>query len=30
VHAECEDEECKRAHACLNQYQRDRFLRSIR
>jgi hypothetical protein len=30
VHAECEDEECRRAHACLSQDQRDRFLRSIR
>jgi len=30
VHSECETEECKRAHACLTQGQRDQFLRSIR
>lgn len=29
VHAECEDEECKRAHALLSDDERQRFLRSI-
>ena len=29
VHAECEREECERAHAALSQRQRDAFLRSI-
>ena len=29
VHAECEDEECRRAHGLLTQEQRDRFLRSV-
>jgi len=30
VHAECEVEECKRAHALLTQPQRDAILESIR
>ena len=29
VHAICEDEECKRAHALLSDKQRQDFLRSI-
>lgn len=29
VHAECEREECARAHSALSQRQRDDFLRSI-
>lgn len=29
VHAECEEEECRRAHALLTDEQRQRFLRSI-
>lgn len=29
VHAECEQEECRRAHAALSDEQRQRFLRSI-
>jgi hypothetical protein len=29
VHSECEDEECKRAHALLSDDERQRFLRSI-
>lgn len=28
VHAECEQEECRRAHAALNTQQRERFLRN--
>lgn len=30
VHQECEDEECRRAHAALTDDQRRRFLGSIR
>jgi len=30
VHATCEQEECKRAHAELTQTQRENFLRIIR
>jgi len=30
VHAECEQEECKRAHALLSDEQRYRFLKTIR
>ena len=30
VYAECEDEECKRAHAELSPEEREAFLRSIR
>ena len=29
VHAECEDAECRRAHAALSQAQRDAVLRDI-
>lgn len=29
VHAECEDEECKRAHAALSDRERDEFLRRL-
>ena len=29
VHSECEEEECRRAHALLSPEQRERFLRSI-
>ena len=29
VHAECEDEECRRAHAELSDRQRESFLRSL-
>lgn len=29
VHAACEDEECKRAHALLSDEQRQRFLRTV-
>jgi hypothetical protein len=29
VHAECEQEECRRAHAALSQAQREAFLREI-
>jgi len=29
VHASCEDEECRRAHAALSQDERDRFLALI-
>ena len=30
VHADCEDEECRRAHAELSPQEREVFLRSIR
>jgi len=30
VHAYCEDEECKRAHAALNDAERKAFLRGLR
>jgi len=30
VHAECEEEECRRAHALLSDKQRADFLRGIR
>ena len=30
VHAECEDEECKRAHSLLTDKQRADYLRTIR
>jgi hypothetical protein len=30
VHSECEDEECKRAHAALSDQERIAFLKSIR
>jgi len=30
VHSECEDEECKRAHAALSDKERRDFLRTIR
>ena len=30
VHAECEDEECKRAHAELSPQEQEAFLGSIR
>lgn len=29
VHADCEQDECKRAHAALTDRQREAFLRSI-
>ncbi len=29
VHAECEQEECRRAHSLLSDRQRESFLRSI-
>ena len=29
VHAECEQEECRRAHAALSQRQRESFLRTL-
>ena len=29
VHSECEDEECKRAHAALSDQQRDEFLKTL-
>jgi hypothetical protein len=29
VHAECEEEECRRAHSLLSDAQRKQFLRSI-
>lgn len=29
VHAECEVEECRRAHAALSDKQREDFLRSL-
>jgi hypothetical protein len=29
VHAECEQDECRRAHAALSDSQRDSFLREI-
>lgn len=29
VHAECESEECRRAHAQLNDRQRESFLQSL-
>ena len=29
VHRECEEEECRRAHAALSEQQRSSFLRSI-
>ncbi len=29
VHADCEQEECRRAHAELSDRQRDEFLRNI-
>ena len=29
VHAECEEEECRRAHAALSDHERIAFLRSI-
>ncbi len=29
VHAECEDAECGRAHAALNDTQREAFLRTL-
>lgn len=29
VHANCESEECRRAHSLLSDQQRERFLRSI-
>lgn len=29
VHAECEEEECKRAHSLLSDFDRQRFLRSL-
>ncbi len=29
IHAECEDAECKRAHAAQSQEERDAFLRTI-
>jgi len=30
VHAECEEEECRRAHARLSDKEREAFLRRIR
>lgn len=30
VHSDCEQEECKRAHAALSDHEREAFLRSIR
>lgn len=30
VHAECEDEECRKAHAALSPQERDAFLKTIR
>ena len=30
VHAACEEEECRRAHADLSPQQRETFLRTIR
>jgi len=30
VHAECEEEECRRAHAALTDKEREAFLRTIR
>lgn len=30
VHAECEQEECRRAHAALSDREREEFLRGIR
>jgi hypothetical protein len=29
VHADCEREECTRAHACLTESQRERVIRNI-
>ena len=29
VHAACEDEECRRAHAALTDPQREAFLRAV-
>jgi len=29
VHATCEDEECRRAHAMLTDQQREAFLRTV-
>lgn len=29
VHAECEEEECRRAHSLLTQKQRDAFLETL-
>ena len=29
VHAECENEECQRAHSLLNDRQREQFLRLL-
>ena len=29
VHADCENEECRRAHAALNDQQRETFLSSL-
>ena len=29
VHADCEQEECRRAHAALSDSQRDSFIREI-
>jgi hypothetical protein len=29
VHATCEDEECRRAHAMLTERQREAFLRTV-
>lgn len=29
VHADCEQEECRRAHAVLSDREREQFLRSI-
>lgn len=29
VHAECEQEECKRAHALLSDTERQQFLRTL-